>query len=105
MDIQRSQQLRDIIELSTEMLKLAHEQEWSQVAELEEKRRLLVMACFRQPTPEQDAPEVAAAIREILVLNQEVTALGKECQQQLGSEMHTNRVGRAAQTAYLNCSR
>jgi hypothetical protein len=105
MDSQRSQQLNDIIDLSREMLFRARENAWQRVGELEEQRRSLVALCFRHTTVEQDAPEVAASIREILRLNQEVTELGKKHQQTLGADIQTNKVGRSAQAAYRSCAR
>ena len=100
----RSRQLVEIIGLSKEMLEKARDHDWARVAELEVTRKALVMHCFRQPTAEQDAPEVAAAIKEILRLNQDVSEIGRQYQEALGSEIHTRTVGRAASAAYLNCA-
>jgi len=105
MDINRSQQLRDIIELSKDMLSKAQAGQWELVAELETRRKTLVMRCFQQPTTGQDAPEVAAAIKEILSLNQQVALLGQQYQEQIGCDIHATKVGRNASAAYLGCSR
>ena len=105
MDAQRTRQLQDIIQLSQQMLSQARDNEWERVTELEARRREMVLVCFQQTTPEQDSPEVAAAIREILHLNQEVAELGRQYRDQLGSEIHTHNVGRAAAAAYLGCIR
>lgn len=105
MDSQRDQQLNDITDLSREMLLRAQENAWERVGELEEQRRSLVVLCFQHKTAEQDAPDVAALIREILRLNQEVTELSKKHQQVLAADIHTNRVGRSAQAAYQGCTR
>ena len=105
MDISRSQQLRDIIELSKDMLLKAQANEWERVAELEVARKTLVTRCFQQPASGQDAPEVAAAIKEILSLNQQVTQLGQKYQEQIGCDIRTSKVGRNASAAYLGCAR
>jgi hypothetical protein len=63
------------------------------------------MRCFQQPAQQQDTSEVAAAIQEILRLNQAITELGKRYQDQLGTEIHTNKLGRTASAAYLGCAR
>jgi len=105
MDSQRDQQLKDITDLSREMLLRAQENAWERVGELEEQRRSLVALCFQHKTAEQDATEVAALIREILGLNQEITELSKKHQQELAADIHTNRVGRSAQAAYQGCTR
>jgi len=105
MDSKRSRQLEQILSLSKDMLEKAGDHEWGLVAEIEARRRELVMCCFQQPAQQQDASEVAAAIKEILRLNQEITDLGKRYQDQLGTEIHTNKLGRTASAAYLGCAR
>ena len=105
MDTKRSRQLEQIVLLSQDMLAKAGDHEWGLVAEIEAGRRELVMRCFQQPAQQQDSSEVAAAIKEILRLNQEISDLGKRYQDQLGSEIHTNKLGRTASAAYLGCAR
>lgn len=105
MDPHRSKQLQDIIQLSQQMLSQARDNEWERVTELEAKRREMVLVCFRQTTSDQDSPAVAAAIREILHLNQEVAELGRQYRDQLGSEIRTHNAGRTASAAYLSCTR
>jgi Flagellar protein FliT len=102
MDTVRRQQLAEIIRLSREMLETARQLEWGTVADLEARRKPLVLDCFREPAPKQDAAEVAAVVREILNLDQQVAELGKQCQTVLGSEIHTHNRGHAATSAYLS---
>jgi hypothetical protein len=87
------------------MLELAGELEWEKIAVLEVRRKQIVMECFRESAAEEDAAEIAEAIREILNLNQQVTELGKRCQLQVGTEIHTHNRGRAATSAYLSHNR
>jgi hypothetical protein len=105
MDMGRSEQLREITELSRQMLERAQNMEWEQVAELEVRRKELVIRCFQSPTSAQDAPAVATAIHEILRLNHAVTELGCDCRNRLSGEIHTHKLGHAASRAYLSCTR
>jgi len=105
MNNDRTRQLAGIIGLSKDMLAKARDHEWERVAELEVARKTLVTRCFQQPASGQDAPEVAAAIKEILSLNQQVTQLGQKYQEQIGCDIHTSKVGRNASAAYLGCAR
>ena len=102
MDTVRRQQLDEIIHLSREMLETARQLEWDKVAELEARRKQLVMECFREPGPKQDAEEVASVIKEILNLGQQVAELARQSQTALGSEIHTHNRGHAATSAYLS---
>ena len=105
MECKRSRQLEQIRLLSKDMLAKAGDHDWGLVAEIEARRRELVMRCFQQPAQQQHAAEVAVAIQEILRLNQAITELGKRYQDQLGTEIHTSKLGRAASAAYLDCAR
>ena len=105
MDAERSQQLRDIIQLSRDMLASAADNDWVRVAELEVRRREQVLACFNRPTDDADAVEVAAVIRDVLRLNQEIAELGERCKEALGDQLRTHGIGRTARQAYQNCAR
>ncbi|GMQ88175.1 MAG: hypothetical protein BMS9Abin08_1402 [Gammaproteobacteria bacterium] len=103
MSSERTRQLVGIIDLSKDMLAKARDHEWQRVAELEVARKALVMRCFQLPTAEQDVSEVAAAIKEILRLNHDVSEIGRQHQDALVKEIHTSNIGRTASAAYLNC--
>jgi hypothetical protein len=105
MEGKRRQQLEQILSLSKDMLAKAGDHEWALVAEIEARRRVLVMCCFQQPAEQRDAGEVAVAIQEILRLNQAITDLGKCHRDQLGTEIQSNKLGRTASAAYLGCAR
>jgi hypothetical protein len=105
MEANRSQQLEQIVLLSREMLAKAADHEWARVAEVDARRRQMVMRFFQQPAQRQDVAGVAAAIKEILRLNQEITDLGRRYQDRLGTEIHSNRLGRTASAAYLGHAR
>ena len=101
----RTRQLVEIIGLSKEMLANARDHDWQRVTELEVARKALVVSCFQLPTATgQDAPEVAAAIKEILRLNQDVSEIGRRYKEELVGEIRTNNIGRAAKAAYQNCA-
>ena len=105
MPCKRSQQLQQILLLSQEMLAKAGDHEWGLVAEIEARRSELVARCFQQPAQQQHASEVAAAIREILQLNRKISDMGERYREQLGSEIHSSKLGRTASAAYLGCGR
>ena len=105
MHSKRSQQLEQILLLSQDMLTKAADHEWGLVAEIEARRRDMLTRCFQQAAQQQQGGEVEAAIKEILRLNQEISDLGKRYRDQLGSEINTNKLGRAASAAYLGCAR
>lgn len=105
MDQLRRDQLDSIIALSKRMLEQARSDEWEEVASLEAKRRKLVMQCFDQPTSQNDAPELASAITEVLSLNEAVAELGKQRRGALGGDIRVSKIGRTAKSAYLGCTR
>jgi hypothetical protein len=104
-DTRRTRMLRDIIGVSKAMLVMARDNEWERVALLEVERRAMVQGCFAHTTREQDAPEVAAAIREILRLNQEVANLAGSWKEQIGADIQTQNLGRTAAAVYSSHAR
>jgi len=104
MESDRTRQLVEIIGLSKEMLASACTHDWERVAELEVTRKALVESCFRKPAVSQDVPEVTAAIKIILRLNQDISEAGRQYQETLVGEIHTSNVGRIASAAYQNCA-
>jgi hypothetical protein len=102
MSATRTQLLANILEVSKDMLATARENDWQRVVELEARRARMVRDCFASPTPEQDAPQVAAAISEILHLNQQVAQLGGQWKQRLGTEIRNRKAARTASAAYLS---
>lgn len=105
MDVKRSQQLRDMIALSQQMLALACDTDWESVARLENSRREIVDAFFAVQTHAKDAVEVRDAIKKILAMNQKLTELGHCSQDQLGRDIQTHNLGKTAQAAYQRCAR
>ena len=105
MDTRRRQQLEQLVMLSKEMLVKASDCEWGVVAELECRRKELVLRCFQHPSRPQDAEEEAAAIRQILHLNQEISELGRRHQHRLAADIQGNKLGRTASAAYRGCAR
>ena len=75
------------------------------VALLEAERRVMVQGCFAHTTRDQDAPEVAAAIREILRLNQEVAHLAGSWKEQIGADIQAQNLGRTAAAVYRSHAR
>lgn len=104
-DLMKLQQLRDIVAMSEEMLDRARLNDWTQVAQLEAGRRALVSQCFQRSTRHQDAPEVAGAIKRILHLNQDISALASIHREAVGKDMHNDKRSLAARAAYLHCAR
>ena len=104
-DVKRTQALRNIIAVSEAMLVMARQNEWERVALLEAERRAMVHGCFERPTREQDAPEVAVAIKEVLRLNQEVANLAGSWRDQIGADIRTQKLGRTASAVYRRHAR
>lgn len=101
----RAGQLRQVVEISRQMLTCALANDWTGVSELQRQRDQLVRSCFRQPAAEPDAAEVEPAIREILQLNDQISSLGRDCQAQLVGEIRVQKLRSSAASAYLSNAR
>jgi len=105
MNTSRITQLQEVVSLSRDMLAQAQDDQWQAVIELEAQRRTLVEACFRDPAGDAEAASVAAAIREILSLNQQLEQLGRQSRDEMASHLSTRQTGRTANAAYQSCAR
>lgn len=92
-------------DISGRMLLLARENDWGQVAELEKQRQPLLQECFAKAHSNALAADIAAEINAILLLNNEVSALGALFRRSLGGDIQTRKVGRKASAAYRDCVR
>ncbi len=96
----RQDQLELILELSLAMLDSARSGDWEGLQAREQERRALVTECFRAPATSAEAPEVAAALRRILVVNDELASLTLAQRDVLGASLQGFGTARKAQKAY-----
>jgi hypothetical protein len=96
----REEQLERILGLSLAMLDSARTGNWDDLVVHEQERRALVAECFREPATPGEAPQVAAALRRILVVNDEIAELTIVQRDVLGASLHGFGTARKAQKAY-----
>jgi len=71
---QQCRRLAQVLTLTKQMLTLAEEGEWEQVAEYELARREDLATCFTDTRPAADAELIAEAMAALLHLNEELMA-------------------------------
>lgn len=103
MDEQQRRQFERVIEISSLMLSRARENDWEQVATLEAQRQPMLAKCFARVPVDADASDVAEAIRQILLLNDEMATLGIRHRETLGGDIRNSKIGRKATAAYRDC--
>ena len=85
----RQQQLGDLVESGRRMLECAGAGDWESVDALQEQCDALSKDVFAVPPGKREAPAYAAAIRELLDINQAIVELGKNareiCMESVGS--------------------
>ena len=96
----REEQLERILGLSLAMLDRARAGDWEGLEAREGERRALVAECFREPASTREAPQVAAALRRILVVNDEIAELTIVQRDALGASLQGFGTARKAHTAY-----
>ena len=96
----RQERLESILDLSLAMLDSARAGDWDGLQTREAERRALVAECFREPATLEEAPQVAAALRRILVVNDELAELTLARRNALGASLHGFGTARKAQKAY-----
>ncbi|HEY9150702.1 MAG: flagellar protein FliT [Gammaproteobacteria bacterium] len=99
-EISRQDQLDLILDLSLAMLDSARSGDWEGLQAREQERRVLVTECFRVAASSAEAPQVAEALRRILVVNDELASLTRAQRDVLGASLQGFGTARKAQKAY-----
>ena len=68
----------EILGLTDKMLTLAKDGEWESVLQLQEERWEKIQRFFQQPLPEQERASLGDAIRHLMSIDREITALSKD---------------------------
>ena len=100
----RQQQWSRILDISRQLHTLADAEEWQKLVDMEADRRVLLQAFFDAPVSQQEAPDIARGIQQMLSDDRALVQRGREAQQALMNAMQTVRSGRKALAAYGDCS-
>lgn len=99
-ELDRLGQFGALIQLSRAMLSKARAGEWDDVFGMESQRQRLIRDAFAEPPAVERAAGIAAGIREILTLDKELIALGRQRMTELSVGLVDLRNGRKATAAY-----
>jgi hypothetical protein len=94
------EQFIDCLSKGQDILRLAKEDDWEGVEEMEPEWGRMVQDCFSQKVSSQNIPEVRGVIKELLSVNEEVIALGQLKSQFLNEKVITFNKGKKAVKAY-----
>ena len=100
MNRRRRRQMQDIRSMSEQMLRLARDHAWDSLAELEPRRRSLIMQFFETPVSEEDAAEIAATIQDVLDIDREIIERGRKGREGIQQELARIRQGKRVVHAY-----
>ena len=100
MNMERKQQLDDLLNCSYSLLEQAKAGDWMAVRDLQEQYRELAEVLFSRPVPETESATVAAVVRDAIQANRQVLELGAVAQHACLDEMGVNRQRRQAVRAY-----
>jgi Flagellar protein FliT len=92
--------LRQILELSQDILRLVDVGDWVRGLELDGRRRELIEECFSQHGGFADPQEAADLLRAILAVDERVLARAQSAGPELSAAVSRLRQGRAAIAAY-----
>jgi len=79
--------LSTLLELTQHMLQVAQAEDWQTLVSLEDTRKDLIAAFFAPQQAPAHAPGLAAVIREILAIDQQIIALSEAGRQQAANGM------------------
>jgi hypothetical protein len=82
------------------MLKLAEDEEWEEVVDLEEKRRQLIAAAFPLTTEQASMPSTIVDLERVIELDKQIMEMGVNAQHKMSTVLGKIQKGRQATTAY-----
>lgn len=94
-----------LVRLSQEMLTLAEQGEWEQLATAQSEREQLIEQIFPLDPHISDAADAAAQVKRVLELDQQITRLARAQQKEIGQALGKLNRGRVATRAYQDTSR
>lgn len=97
---QRDTRLQAVIALSQQMIEQAGRGEWDDFAELEQRRRRDMLACFEVPVVAAEASRVRANIEQLMRLNDQITELLQQARAESARQFQMLQKGRSAVSAY-----
>jgi hypothetical protein len=96
----KTQDLQQLISLSRTMQEKARDESWDDVFVLEAERSELIRLFFLEPVQQAYADAVAAGIRSIMEIDQDIMALGALKRFDLAQTLQTLDQGKKAVKAY-----
>ena len=75
MHLEHQQQLKQIEQISEQMLELAETSTWQEITPLEKQRKTLIEQFFNQTIDAKDSESIAQVINKVIKLNQKITLI------------------------------
>ncbi len=90
--------------MTEEMMSVAKDEDWETLSALEARRQALIQSAFARPIPPADSAAVAADIRRIQALTQDLITNIKQGRDSVADALDTMARGRRARSAYGGAS-
>lgn len=102
---ERDYQWKRIMDLTTEMRRVADAEEWVEVLKMERARNTLIQEYFSVPANAEEAPTLECGILEILSIDNEIIEVGRASRDKFGCKLSEIKSNRRATAAYIQNSR
>lgn len=104
MNPQRTQQWTAILNLTHQMLKAAHDQEWENLVSMECHRRQLITEFFTISAAPDEVHDITDGTHTILAIDKEIMTLSRKQRDVVGSKLSEIKKQREVKKAYLENS-
>lgn len=102
MNTEQTQQWNVILDITRQMLKAAHAEEWDTLVDLEISRRELLNVYFRMPPAAAgDLSLIAQGAEQILAMDQEIMLISKNQRDLIGEKLQEIGQNRRVEKAYI----
>lgn len=101
---ERAGLLAEVVLMTEEMLVMARQDKWEQVTELEERRRVVLNACFSEPVPSSQSNIFSEALAAMLYMNEELVSLLESAKSRVAIKRTKQRSNSKSLGHYLDVS-
>ena len=101
---QHIEDLGAALTMTEEMMGVAKDEDWETLSALEARRQALIQSAFARPIPTADSAAVAAVIRRIQALTQDLITTINQGRDSIADALDTMAKGRRARSAYGGAS-
>lgn len=94
-------ELKQLLDISQQMLELAKNNDWEKLPDLETDRKKIMQSFFETQNSLDNTADIEQAIKDVLFINEKIEQLAQQEKVQIGQQLHALKKKQNVHSAYL----